>query len=103
MRHVAVGAILWAAGGCLSEQAFEDRYIETRCAEQAACSPIGDGGDCQDFDIPNADNCDFDRSAALDCLNGEWVCNLDNPGFEFTVPPIACDIVCQRAADVGGR
>ena len=78
--------------GCLTYEVFAERVVDTKCVENNRCS--GSNGDCAFFQVPGAESCDFDPFAARRCLRDPWVCNADQPGFEFAEPPASCDIVC---------
>ena len=93
--------IVWLLPGCLSYDTFADQVVDKKCEENARCSPSNNGLDCLSFEVPGAEDCDFDRGAANRCLNEEWVCNESQPGFEFAESPGACEIVCVRAVDIG--
>ena len=86
--------LLSSVAACQGYDGFAQRAIYNKCEENARCSPSGLAGDCERFEVPGADDCDFDARAARRCLRDEWVCNTDQPGFEFAEPPTACDVVC---------
>ncbi|MEQ1505119.1 MAG: hypothetical protein ABMB14_22990 [Myxococcota bacterium] len=90
----AVFAGALAVGGCLSYDQFVERKNERQCEEQANCNP---GIDCVEDTAIDPDDCDFDRSAAHECLTGTWTCDDRFVGFEVPIPPQACDAVCRPA------
>lgn len=97
MRNLMVISSLFFVAACgLSQEKFEEQFAEKFCEEWAACNtttecPTGTGTGT------GTTECDFDKAAAKDCLDGEWTCNTDFPGFEFPVPPAACADVCGAA------
>lgn len=95
MRFLATAMLT----GCLTLESFEERVIEKKCEEDARCATAGMQGDCALFRVPAANLCNFDRAAAERCLRDDWVCNTQQPGFEFAEPPAACDAVCVQAVD----
>lgn len=101
MRNLVYAATALSLVGCLSQSAFEEKYAEKFCAEWAECNTAGTecptGG--TGTGTGEEAECDYDSGAAKDCLNEEWTCNDDFPGFEFPVPPSACANVC---GDGGG-
>lgn len=92
MRWIAVA---WMSG-CLSYDVFSERVNEKHCEETLRCSTSGEVGNCDLYRVPGHTLCDFDGAAAHRCLSNDWECNVDQPGFEFAEPPLACDLVCRR-------
>jgi hypothetical protein len=104
---VRAAVVLAFAGsaGCLSYQEFLTKRHDKYCEELANCNPD------IPCDIPIGldtgyanDECDFDAGAARDCLHGTWTCATPGAGFEYPLPPPACDAVCGGAttASTGG-
>lgn len=90
--------MVWMSmAGCLSYDGFTTQVIDKKCDEDARCATAGPTGDCTLYRVPGDTVCDFDADQAAQCLRNEWVCNTDQPGFEFAEPPLACDFVCVRA------
>lgn len=81
--------------GCLTYDQFAERVVDRNCEEQERCSPADLAGNCELYEVPGAEDCDFDGGAAGRCLRQDWVCNTSQPGFEFAEPPTACDVVCR--------
>lgn len=93
MRAWSVGFVL-LCGGCLSYQSFLDQKNDKFCEQYAVCNP---DADCElpDEATVSDTGCDFDASAARDCLKGEWACNTSFPGYEYPSAPSACLSVCR--------
>ena len=91
--------------GCLSQSAYEEKFVEKYCEEWKACNTATpddcpmEGSGTGTTTAEAEDNCDYDSGAAKDCLNGEWTCNDEFEGFEVPVPPAVCADVC---GDVSG-
>jgi hypothetical protein len=79
--------------GDLTLEEFEEEFVDLFCSEWEACNtatscPTSEGTSS------GTQDCDFDPDAARECLDGEWLCNEEFPGFEFPVAPAACSSVC---------
>lgn len=91
MRHIWMGCVGLTLGltGCLSEKGFAEEFVPRYCAIWDGC--ITDGRFCpvtvEDYEKVN---CDFDRSAAKECLEAEYTCVDDVEGVEFVEIPTAC-------------
>jgi len=103
MRLVLVGSALWASG-CLSLDKFDKKYQDKYCEEWSAC---GGKGTCPfeeqeaaglDFGPTCADENAYNKDAAKDCLDAEWECNDEVPGFETPLVPEVCLEACGEAA-----
>lgn len=85
--------------GCLTPSRFDTKFEAKYCEEWQACN--------SDFacDLPELDysDCDFDRQAAKDCLDGQWVCDNSNSAFPRIVQPDACQAayVCNLGGTTG--
>ena len=79
---------------CLNYGKFQDKYAEKDCEAGRACDESYPCEFDPAQDLPAEEDCDFDRSAARDCLTSEWTCNDTFPHFEYAVPPAACEAVC---------
>lgn len=95
MRFALVLAtVVLAACGSAEDRFWED-YEETYCAEYHACH-TGDAP-CpfeQTYTRPDPLACAFDKKAARQCLNGDFVCNdAFGPGVEWLAAPEICDEV----------
>ena len=99
MRRLPV-LVLLPIAGCLTYEAFLAKKYERQCEVELAadCNP---NLDCEQDtgDLP-PEACDFDASAARECLNGVWTCDTSFVGFEHAIEPQICDLVC-RPADPG--
>lgn len=94
VRPLVVLACL-GAPGCLSYEEFLNKRHDKYCEELAKCNPE------TPCDIPigldtgyGNDECTFDAGVARDCLHGTWTCADPGPGFEYPLPPPACNAVC---------
>ena len=100
MRNLIYTSALLSMVGCgISEDKFNEEFAAKYCEEQAICNPEMACGDATGTTTTGTVvvECDFDKAAAKDCLNGTWSCNDDFPGFEFAVPPSVCGSVCGAA------
>jgi len=80
-----------ATGGALTRERFAELFEEKLCAEYATCNP---DIECQSTGSSGADDCDYNRNMAQQCLNGTYVCNDEfGEGFEFVEVPAACGSV----------
>ncbi len=72
---------------------FAEDFFDVMCAESASC---GDADIAQMWcessatGTTGAQECEFDRDAACDCLSGTYTCNEDLTGFAFVEPPGVC-------------
>lgn len=105
MRRVFVLTLASLLAGCLSDDAFVDKYVETECELLMGCYSepvrnflgwdtvedcIADEG--QDL-VNEADGCTFDRKAARACIQAMkdvTACPEEGAAFE---PPAICDDV----------
>ena len=103
MRLLLVGSALLAAG-CLTLDKFDKKYQDKYCEEWSAC---GGKGTCPfeeqeaaglDFGPTCADEDAYDKDAAKDCLDAQWECNDQVPGFETPLVPEVCLEACGEAA-----
>jgi hypothetical protein len=96
MRTLVVVPLLSA--GCLSQAAFEEKYAAKLCEEFESCVTSAEAT-CDELTTTTAEpvECEFDRSAARDCLKGVWTCDSQFEGYEFPIPPAACASVCGAA------
>jgi len=81
---------------CLSYEKYGERVSNKDCTEGRVCSESYQCNFDPAEDLPAAEDCDFDRSAARDCLDAEWTCNTNFTGFEFAVRPTSCEAVCAN-------
>lgn len=79
--------------GDLSYEAFRDELQARYCEEQDGCNPDVPC-DTDNLETPPDPCSSFDPEVARDCLEGEWTCNTDSPGFEYPEPPEPCERVC---------
>ncbi len=80
---------LLLVAGCLSPASFESKFESKFCAEWNDCNP---DWACELAETDYSD-CDFDRKAAKDCLDEDWVCDNSNTAL----PVIQLPEVCTRA------
>jgi hypothetical protein len=87
--------LLLVAAGCLSEEAFNEKYDEKMCEEFKVCV-TAETATCDELPKLTEDTaaCEFDEASARDCLRGLWVCDEQFPGYEIPIPPAACASVC---------
>ena len=103
MRSLVMVCALMAAS-CMTLDKFDKKYQEKYCDEWKAC---GGEGTCPfeeqdasglDYGPTCADEGTFDKQAAKDCLDVEWECRDDVPGFETPLVPEVCLAACGEAA-----
>ena len=90
MRNLFISAALLLAACGPSEDSFADDFLANAC--DAACDDSEfycNPGDST-TDGTSSVECDFDKKAAKDCLNGEFTCDGEE-GATYTVAPAACD------------
>jgi hypothetical protein len=90
-----LGVLLAAlTSGCLSYSDFLNQKNDMFCDMYAECNPEAD---CvlPEETAASDTGCDFDPGAGRDCLSGTWTCANDVPGFEYPLPPQACNSVCK--------
>ena len=120
-RSVVMGAVALVVGsstGCsLSQEKFQDRYYEAVCEHYVACYSeddyafftFEDVDECVAFfsafaDDSYYDDCDYDSSAAKECINGiedyAGQCDADDSDYEDAAE--ACEQVYD-CPDSGGE
>ncbi len=95
---LTIGLFLTACGGHKDEK-FSEKFGEVLCDAYAECGPEVE---CEtnalgDFDVSD---CEYDKDAAKECLDGEFVCNSDfGDGFEYVEVPEICSAVFTDCDD----
>ena len=95
MRRLSV-LLLIPTVGCLDYDRFLLKKNAKACEIVKQCNPEID---CEDDTGIGAESCDFDAGAARDCIGGVWSCDDASVGFEYAVPPQACETVCRPPAE----
>ena len=104
-RIVGLGVVLTSAMGCGEQRRFAREYASAICSSLEACAPgvvsltFGDATECQSAVRERLgkkrqdNNCDFDSSAALECIDDleSMQCNALLSGHE----PPSCEGVYQ--------
>jgi hypothetical protein len=87
MRTTLFLAATLAASACgYSEAKFENKFEKVFCDKLAECSGMSCDGIEREEPV---EACDFDPSAAKDCIDGNWTC-ASFFGMQFPSPPAAC-------------
>lgn len=104
MRNLMFVSALFGLAACgPTEESFSEDFVTAYCDAWTACNtttdcPVSSGGTTT---TTGTSTCDFDKAAASDCLDGEFTCNTDVPGFEYVEAPAACANVCGSGGTTG--
>ena len=87
---IGILVILTACGGGKADK-FYGKFGDKLCDAYAQCKP---DVACSTGSTEPFDDCEFDKDAAADCLDGEFVCSDEfGDGFEYIRIPDVCDLV----------
>ena len=90
MKHATV-ALLPLLAGCMTQASFYDEFVPTYCDWHETCNTGGLPCPVTLDDARPASDCEFDSSAARECLDGVFTCDETIDGFEVVTTPDACE------------
>lgn len=91
IERVSVGVVAcMVLSGCpLTEKRFAEAFVPAYCEVWDACNTSSRFCPVKLDDFESGD-CDYDRSAARECLEATFTCADETEGFEFVETPEAC-------------